>query len=226
LKIRIVIPLWKRPLVTRFCFDGLVKLIRDSKHELKVTCVISEKYYEVVCKAYGFEYVYAENDPLGAKINKGIIHALSHEWDYLMIMNSDDIIKADLINKYYEPFFESLNPFFGVDKVTYVNFYTKEAREFQYEFTVLGIGKCIRRDVVEKMRGKLYRPLLNRCLDDTMMDNVIAAGYYPTFVKYQGMLAMDFKSETNIWPWERFKNRGIAVCYKQEESGEVSLIAK
>ena len=202
-------------MVTRFCFDGLVKLIRDSKHEIKVTCVISEKYYEVVCRAYGFDFVHAENKPLGAKINKGIEHALKNEFDYLMMMNSDDVIDSELTDKYYEPFFESLNPFFGIDKVTYVNFYSKEAREFKYDFSVLGIGKCIRWDIVASLKGELYNPNQNRGLDDGMMDNVIQAGYYPTFVKYDGMLAMDFKSDINIWPWEKFKNQGTEVCYKQ-----------
>lgn len=217
MKIRIVIPLWKRPLVTRFCFDGLVKLIRETKHELKVTCVISEEYYEVVCKAYGFDFVYAENDPLGAKINTGIAYSLANEYDYLMMMNSDDIIKAELLDKYYEPFFESLNPLFGINKVTYVNFATMEAREYDYEYTLLGIGKCIRRDIVLSMRGNLYPDRLNKCLDDNMMDIMAAQKVFPTFVKYEGQLAMDFKSETNIWPWSKFKNRGTAVCYKHEQ---------
>ncbi len=215
MRIRVVIPLWKRPQVTRFCFDGLVKLVQETKHELKVTCVISEEYYEKICEEYGFEFLYADNDPLGAKINTGITHALRHEFDYLMMMNSDDVIKAELLDKYYEPFFESLNPFFGIEKVTYVNFETKEAREYSYGFSVLGIGKCIRRDVVERLKGKLYNPERNRMLDDGMMDRLIAAKVMPTIVPYEGMLAMDFKSETNIWPWEKFKNKGVAVCYKQ-----------
>lgn len=214
MKIRIVIPLWKRPLVTRFCFEGLKKLMLEADHELSVTCIISEKYYETVCIAYGFDYLYAENNPLGEKINKGIKHALKFQWDYLMIMNSDDIIKAELLNKYYQPFFESLNPYFGIDKVTYVNFETKEAREIKYDFTVLGIGKCIRRDVVEQFKGNLYEPQRNKGLDDSMMDRMIYAKISPTFVQYEGQLAMDFKSETNIWPWEHFQNKGKVVCYK------------
>lgn len=224
MNIRIVIPLWKRPRVTRFCFEGLKKLQKESKHELKVTCVISEKCYEVLCKAYGFDFVYAENNPLGAKINTGVKRALEFEFDYLMMMNSDNIIEARLIDEVYEPFFE-INAFFGIDKVTYVNFYTKEAREYSYEFSVLGIGKMIRRDAVEKAfkcLGELYRSSLNKGLDDTMMDNLIRVGVYPRMVKYKGMLAMDFKSEVNIWPWEHFKNKGKEVCYKVE-SDAVSL---
>ena len=213
MKIRIVIPLWKRPEVTRFCFDGLLRLIEKSKHEIKVTCVISEDDYGVMCDEYGFEWVFAENDPLGAKINTGIKKALQSDFDYLMMMNSDDIIDVKLLDEVYEPFFDK--PFFGINRVTYVKFGTTEAKDVDYGISCLGIGKMIRRDVVEKAKGNLYRSELNKCLDDTMMDNLIhTQNIFPVIVQYKGQLAWDFKRETNIWPWEKFKNKGKSVCYK------------
>jgi hypothetical protein len=231
LKIQIVIPLWKRPDVTTFCFDHLLKLIEASKHDIRVLCVISESEYIKVCDDYGFQWIYAENFPVGSKINQGIKRALNYDWDYLMMMNSDNVIKNELLEKYYQPFFEKGEKFFGVNKVTYVNFGTTDAREIKYDFSILGIGKCIRRDVVEqsfKSIGKLYEEQLNKCLDDTMMDNIMKVkidgkNVLPVTVKYDGMLAMDFKSEVNIWPWEKFKDRGTKVCYNPE-SEEASLI--
>lgn len=215
MKIRIVIPLWKRPEVTKFCFDKLQILIAESKHELAVTCVISEEEYINVCEENGFEWVWCENNPLGRKINTGIKKALDHNFDYLMMLNSDDVIHVELIDKIYEPFFDK--PLFGINKVTYVNFETKEARDFTYGFTCLGIAKMIRRDVVEKAfkyPGFLYRPDLNKCLDDTMMDNLIKTqNVFPVIVKYEGQLAWDFKSEVNIWSWDYFKDRGKIVEY-------------
>jgi hypothetical protein len=228
MRIRVLIPLWKRPEVTRFCFEGMKKLQKESQYEIDVSCVLSEPEYIAMCDEFGFNWVFSLNLPLGDKINTGIKSTLKYKYDYLMMMNSDNVVKAELIDKVYQPFFESLNPYFGVDKVTYVNWTTKEAREFQYEFSVLGIGKCLRRDVVElslKRLGEVYRKELNKCLDDTMIDNMIKIGVYPTFVKYEGQLAMDFKSEVNIWPWERFEKRGKKVCYK-DESESVSLTAR
>lgn len=214
MKIRVLIPLWKRPEVTKFCFDELEKLIAQSEHEIEVSCVLSEPEYIPICQERGFNWTFELNQPVGKKINTGIKSTLKYKYDYLMIMNSDDVIKVDLIDKYYKPFFESLNPFFGIDKVTYVNFYTNEAREFKYEYSVLGIGKCIHKNVVTSMNGELYRSDRNNGLDDSMMDNLIRTGVFPTFVKYEGQLAMDFKSDVNIWPWEHFKDKGTAVCYK------------
>lgn len=219
MKIQVVIPLWKRPEVTKFCFEGLQRLIEESKHELKVLCVISEVEYVDICESYGFQYVFVENFPVGNKINVGVKSSLSNEWDYLMMMNSDNIIKSELIDKYYQPFFDKSEPFFGVDRVTYVKFGTTQAREVKYDYSVLGIGKCVRRDIVEqafKQLGQLYRGDLNKCLDDTMLDNMSKLRAYPRFVKYEGMLAMDFKSEVNIWPWEHFEKKGRAVEYVAE----------
>lgn len=200
--------------MTKFCFDNLKKLMAETKHELRVLCVLSEAEYIPVCNEYGFNWTYAENNPLGAKINKGIKRALEFKgWDYLMTMNSDDVIKAELLDKWYDPFFEKQEKFFGISTVTYVNFYTGEAVEYDYEYSVLGIGKCIRRDVVEQMGGDLYTPGLNKGLDDHMMDNLMRVRVFPRMVKYKGQLAMDFKSEVNIHPWEKFKNRGRPVDY-------------
>lgn len=214
MKIQVVIPLWKRPEVTKFCFDNLKKLIGETKHELRVLCVLSEADYIPVCDRYGFNWIYADNNPLGSKINKGLKRALEFKgWEYLMMMNSDDVIKAELLDKWYEPFFESRAKFFGISQVTYVNFYTKEAVDFDYEFSVLGIGKMISRDVVEQMNGELYPANLNRCLDDNMMDNLMRIKVFPRMVRYKGQLAMDFKSEVNIHPWEKFKDKGKPVEY-------------
>jgi hypothetical protein len=228
LRIRVLIPLWKRPEVTKFCFKGLQRLIAESTHQIDVLCVISESEYIPICEDFGFAWTYHDNDPLGKKINAGVKRALEFEWDYLMMMNSDDIIKAELLDKYYKPFFENLTPFFGINRVTYVKFGTTEARDIEYGYSILGIGKCMRRDVVDiaiKRLGELYRSELSKCLDDTMLDNLMKLKVYPTIVKYDGMLAMDFKSETNIWPWERFENRGKKVCYNLGYEQE-SLIEK
>jgi hypothetical protein len=215
LRIRVLIPLWKRPEVTTFCFKHLKRLQAESKHQIDVLCVISESEYIPVCDEYGFQWTYFENDPLGAKINAGVKRALDFEWDYLMTMNSDDVILTELIDKYYDPFFEKLVPFFGIDTVTYVQFGTDEAVEFQYEggIVILGIGKCIHRDVVEKAKGELYESWRNKGLDDSTVFRLMKMGIGHQTVKYDGMLAMDFKSEVNIWPWERFKDRGKKVCY-------------
>lgn len=187
-------------------------MVQSTRHTIDVLCVISEDSYKAVCAEYGFDWVMTENNPVGRKINYGISQAMRYEFDYLMVMNSDSVIDPKLLDKVYEPFFDSLNPFFGISKITYVNFATREAREFEYEFSVLGVGKMIHRSVLEKIPDP-YPDQKNRGLDDHMMDSLIKAGYWPTIVKYDGQLAWDFKGSVNIHPWEEFAHKGTKVCY-------------
>lgn len=217
MKIRILIPLWKRPEVTKFCLTELKKI--KSEHEIKISCVISEEEWKGYLQEQGIEWIWAENDPLGKKINEGVKGCMVHEFDYLMVMNSDDVFDPRLLD-YYKPFFESLNPYFGINRITYVNFYTRQARDFQYEFAVLGACKCVSRQTVELTKGNLYPEEKNRGLDDGMMDNMIHNyGIYPTIVKYEGQLVWDFKSEVNIWGWDFFKDKGKEVEYKNNTHG-------
>lgn len=212
MKIHILIPLWKRPEVTKFCFDGLEKLRSEIEYETEVSCVISEEFYKAECDSRGYHWIEHENDPLGRKINAGVRSTLAYQYDYLMIMNSDNVIKKELL-EVYRPFFESMNPFFGVQRVTYVNFKTLEARDYLYEFSVLGIAKMVSRETVERFKGELYDNNRNKGLDDSMMDKMIRGDVSPTFVQYEGQLCFDYKSEVNIHPWEKFEQRGKKVCY-------------
>lgn len=232
MKIRVVIPLWKRPEITTYCFDKLQQVIAETKHQLDVLCVISEEEYKEICDSYGFDWVWAENDPLGAKINVGVQKALEYNPDYIMTLNSDSVIKTELLDTWYEESFNSKEWFFGVDTVTFIESETNQAKEYTYEMSILGVGKCMRADIVRasfKRLGKLYEPKRNRGLDDTMMDNLIRIGCAPKIIKYKGQIVFDIKSEVNIWKWEHFENKGKPVkaelCYKRE-SDAVNLTGK
>lgn len=193
-------------------------MITMCKYEISVICIISEDEYIPICEQFGFDWIYAENKPLGDKINTGIKYALKKDCTYIMMMNSDDVIDVELINTWYRPYFDKRAPFFGINRVTYVKFGTEQARDVEYSFSVLGIGKCIRSDVAKmafKRLGYLYRPTLGKGLDDNMLDNLMQIGISATIVPYRGQLAFDFKSDVNIWPWETFVNKGTATCYKQ-----------
>lgn len=217
MKIRIVIPCWKRPEITKFCFGELKKLQQISRHTLDVLCIISEDDYIPICESLGFDWLMYKNNPLGEKINAGIKKSLDYKWDYLMTMNSDSVIREELFD-FYEEYFKRDEKYFGVDTVYFLDSKSGECRKYLYNFTILGVAKCIRRDVVESMKGNLYRNDLNSCLDNTMMDNMIKAGAYPKIVKYKGQLVFDVKSEVNIWPFSHFEKKGEKVeselCYR------------
>jgi hypothetical protein len=221
MKIQIVIPLYKRPEVTRVCFDYLKAMIEAvTHHEFSVLCVSDEIEYYEMCQSYGFEHIAFKNDPLGEKINFAIKWALErNEWDYLMTMNSDSVISPDLFFEYYDSFFG--NDVFGVSRVTYVNFYTDEAVDFEYHFSLLGVARCMSRQLVKRMFdeiGEVYESFRNKGLDDSVLSNLRQVNVRPMFIQYKGQMVYDLKSDVNIHPWEKFADKGVKVenqlCYK------------
>jgi hypothetical protein len=214
MKIQIVIPLYRRHDVTRVCFDYLQSLITlVPQHEFSVLCVSDEIEYYELCRSYGFEHIAYKNDPLGEKINFAIKWALErNEWDYLMTMNSDSVINPKLFFDYYDELF-GVGEFFGVSRVTYVNFYTDEAVDFEYHFSILGVARCMSRDLVKRFDeiGGMYESSRNKGLDDSVLFNSRKLNVKPTFVQYEGQLVYDLKSDVNIHPWEKFADKGLKV---------------
>ena len=212
MKFHVVIPCWRRPNITKKCFHALASLIEESKHDYDVTCIISEEEYIPICQSFGFNFFPYKNNPLGEKINAGIKKALESEFDYLMIMNSDSMVNVKLIDEIYEPALKENKPFIGVNKIYYVDSVSGNARVYTYDdFTILGVAKLIRKDVVQKafQGGELYRSELNKGLDHTMMDSLLVRQrVYPTIVPYDEPLAVDIKSDINIWPFDFFKDKG------------------
>lgn len=98
-KILILIPVWKRPEITEICFSGLNRL-RSHRDNIDVLVVLSEGSYESRCKNHNIDYTFFENQPLGAKKNHGLKIALKRNWDYLIELNSDDVIKNELLDIY------------------------------------------------------------------------------------------------------------------------------
>lgn len=203
MKLRCIIPIWKRPEVTLMCLKEMKRLQSQSKHEIAVTCIISEPEWIDVCNKLGFDYFPYKNDPLGEKLNAGIQSVMDEEFDYLMVMNSDSMVSVKLIDDVYD----YTKPYFGINRIHFANYYTGEVKEFEYEFfTVLGVAKMIRKDVIEQA-GVIYDSFRNKGLDDSTIDNLSRIGVYPHAVKYEGALAVDIKSDVNIWSWEHFEQK-------------------
>ena len=98
-KILILIPTWKRPEITEICFSGLDRL-RQHRDNVDVLAVISEEEYILRCSNHKIDYTFFENQPLGRKKNHGLKIALERDWDYLIELNSDDVIKNELLDIY------------------------------------------------------------------------------------------------------------------------------
>src|SRR5690554_2747550 len=152
MKTHVLTACWKRPEITRICFEGIKRL------GLQATAAISEESYIPMCEEYGINWVMVPNNPLGAKWNAGLKEALKHEWDYLLILGSDDLISNDLIDKYLSHD--------GWDMIGVKDFYIYKdgkVKYFNYRTNrTVGAGRMIKRTAI---KGELWEPWRNKGLD-------------------------------------------------------------
>lgn len=139
-KILAFVAVWKRPEITRRCFEGIKQL------GLPIFAVVSEDWAEDLCKEFNADYVRTENKPLGLKFNKGLEGALKKDFDYLMTFNSDTLINPELL-KVYEYYMKEGIGLIGVDKVYFVQ--DNQAKHVDYQYQIIGAGRMISKEALE-----------------------------------------------------------------------------
>lgn len=196
--ILILLPIWKREKITEIVLANLAEI--KKKRNIDVLCIVSEQWAKIKAFEYGFKFVEAENFPVGSKMNLGIEHALKRiNFEYLMNLGSDDIIKEKIFD-IYEPFINEGREVFGITKVTFFDSDTKKIKRFDYKH-LIGAGRMIKKDVLKRF-GSIY-PEKNKCLDDGSARNMFGAHF--TEIETEEDLIIDIKSAENIWPFEFFE---------------------
>lgn len=212
------IPVWKRPEITRLCYESLQRTYSIAPDWLKFQTVIvaSNKEDAALAQEYGFDVFMFDNKPVGRKFNRGLEYALeAHNWDYLFQLNSDDILSVDFWTL-LTPYIERKMFFFGVDRVYFYDSVTKDMREFNYS---MGCGiRFIRRDIVERAGFiekneeevfELWPNNINAGLDNASSAHVLSRAnkmqYMCRTERMNRPVVVDIKSETNIHPFSEFK---------------------
>lgn len=145
MKILIFLAAWKRPEITEICFMGINRL--KKRFPIDSLCVISEDSMIPLCEKYGIRWTMHENLPLGAKKNHGLNEAMKLEWDYLIEIGSDDLVKDELI-ELYQQYFGKYDCFGTKDSIV-INSETGECIRLKSD-TPYGLGRCISRKVIEQ----------------------------------------------------------------------------
>jgi len=149
-KILVFLPIWGRHEITERCFQGLRRLSEYNPHKylIDIVAVVSEDWAKKLCDKYNYRFVYAENFPLGAKLNTGLEYCMKFQFDYLMTLGSDDFIDNRLLDVYDE-YFKQGTELFGTDKICFVQ--GDKAKMVSYSLTIAGAGRCIKKSVIEKI---------------------------------------------------------------------------
>ena len=201
MKLLIFLAVWKRPEITEICFMGLNRLRKHPDYDINVLAVISEESMIPLCEKYNVSWVMHENQPLGAKKNFGISEAMKKEFDYLIEIGSDDVLK----NEYLEVIspYLGVNNLIGIDHAAYINAATGACRYIKSK-TSFGMGRAVRKSALEKV-GKMWSNKQNKGMDKHSTFTMAQAGVLERRISSDLPLGIDIKSDVNIWGWRDIK---------------------
>ena len=208
MKLLVYTAVWKRPEITEICFMG-IKRLRKS-FDVDALAVISEEEMKPLCEKYNVKYCMYKNLPLGEKKNYGLSQALKLDWDYLIEIGSDDLIKDDLI-RLYKPLFGEYH-LIGASEFIHLNSETAECRKFKS--TIHGAARAISRETIEKF-PKLWYDALNKGLDKNSHFKLVTSGIPSKRVSGEPMV-IDIKSDVNIW---KFTRKGTKYPFNEAMRG-------
>jgi len=208
MKIGILTAIWKRPEITRIFAEGIKRL--QKQFDIVPVVVGSEGEMSMsLCHEYGFMYLERPNEPLGRKFNEGLRVFKNIDVDYIMIMGSDDLISNNLIEAYM-PFMEKRKDVIGIldiyfydilkKQLHYLSGYGLRPQDKHRKGEPLGLARCIKRDVVERLQWQLWMNGINKGLDWTMTQRLKRIRVRPVVMRLRdiGALAVDLKSRHNI----------------------------
>jgi len=202
-KLLIFLAVWKRPEITEICFVGINRLRKSGLFPIDVLAVISEVSMTSLCKKYDIDYVMYKNEPLGEKKNFGLKVAMTKEWDYLIEIGSDDLLKTEILESYSHYF--GKYDLIGLDSFYYLNSEDLECREYR-NASLFGVGRAMSRKSIKQI-GELWRGDLNEGLDNNSTSKFHRAGFMDARIRRP--LAIDIKSKVNIWPFNYLQGKKV-----------------
>ncbi len=201
MKIHVLSAVWKRPEITRICFEGIKHL------GLNATIAISEESMIPLCDEFGFDYAMVSNNLLGRKWNYGLRKAKGHDFDYLLILGSDNLISDCLIDRYKEYDFDMI----GVKDLYIFDSGSKKTKYFKgySEEMSIGAGRLINRKVLNSV-DKLWGNWLKQGLDTNCSAKLKKEGFTEKVIELNGSVVLDIKSSTNIHSFDVFDGADVS----------------
>lgn len=214
----ILLPVYGRFEITEFCYKSLKSQI--AKFDIKVLVIYSEEAHRDLAHKYGFNTIYAENKPLGKKLNTGLAAALAMRSDFIMTMGSD--------NTFHDTFWKEVSkilkmnlPCFGFMDVCFTDWKTKEKMNLRYPGGH-GVGRVYQtpmlrkiashrkyvqiktgKKIVVKQTPGLWGEDLNVGLDQSAEAKLKSFGIGVHL--WKGIFVTDWKSDENIHSFQELK---------------------
>lgn len=201
---------------------------------IKIICVIPvhgrEKVVRVTkphmlahidhAKEYGIELSLFHYDrderPLGRKWNNMIMLTRDRQWEYLMILGSDDLMRPYIWLYIRAAIAEGLKAF-GFNTAVMYDRLTHRAKKWNYNVATFGAGRCVHRSIVEGCEWEMWDNTKGRGMDNNQEDNIYrktkeAVHIVPTYRP----LILDIKDGDNLNAFDDIEG-GELDAYKVRE---------
>lgn len=220
MKLMFFLAAWKRPDITEICFMSINRLRSLGVHEIDCVAVISEASMIEICERHGIKWCMHENLPLGRKKNYGLTHAMRFDFDHLIEIGSDDVLKNDFLTV-YDPWWGKRD-ILGMTQFVMMNSENGECRLWNHSNGTFGAGRSISRVALESCKEldgyKLWSDGINRGLDNDSTFRLAEKGFLEKRVKTDIPLLIDIKSSENINRYD-FTPGGTTYEYAKAISG-------
>jgi len=159
-----------------------------------------------------WRYIEHENKPLGAKWNRAFQELKGSDFDYVMIIGSDDYLSQ----KYLDfCFFNADADYFEFTDL----FVVHETENKAYYFDAVqncGAGMIIKREFIEHMNYTPVPDCIERGLDRNIKNHLNKLGAVGDVVSYavNGFVLIDVKNSESMNPIENFSKRSFEVNKK------------
>ena len=152
--------------------------------------------------------------PLSNKWNTALRAAKDTDFDYILILGSDDLINAKTLKSYSDTIKEGYN-YLGITDMYVLN---SENKELIYhkgyilnrKGESLGAGRLIHKSLIERVQYSLWRVGINKTLDGSMsaiLNEVAEIKEKTLSCSDDNVFLLDIKSSTNIWSFQTYKEK-------------------
>lgn len=186
-------------------------LVKLSRYKNVFNLVVAADDYKIkeMCEQYEAYYVKADNDILGNKWNTGLKKCKEIDFDYLIIMGSDDITSVTIFDVYTNLYPEKAIGWKDI------YFYDAESKRMKYwpgynndrEGESIGAGRAIHRDVLDKLNWQLWDIGRKKHLDANMSTRFKPFDIRPKILslKEYGEFMVDIKTTKNMSQFSEYK---------------------
>lgn len=194
MKVLIYTAAWKRPEITEICFMGIKRLQKVPGFQVSGFAVISEPSMIPLCEKYGIGWCMTANHPLGAKKNFGVKQALRNDFEYMIEVGSDDLLKDEILTAYEWDY-----PVLGLMDFAIVDTEDGACKRLTTNIPKWGAGRAFKRFVLESF--DLWNPMRSRGMDNSSCRILAENKIMQKGVKTDKPLAVALKSKTNLWSY-------------------------